>query len=149
MARVRVFIKRLSVSSSANFLELAEERYKRREIQLNISHASLPPELVGEVIVIGTHNVVISFKDINTREEIGVCESTIQSIVMSDNANEIYELWKKSYNDLPEDLRIEIESKITWALLPSVSIVLEKMGLPPAVPPLVLSPRKGEGRMTL
>jgi hypothetical protein len=124
-------------------LELAEGKDERREILINVSHASLPPELVGETIV-GTHNVVISFKDVNTKEEIGVCESTIQSVVMSDNANEIYELWTRNYNDLPEDLRAEIELKMTWVLLPSVSIVLEKMGLPPAVPPLVLSPRKGD-----
>ena len=137
---VKVFIKRLSVSSSVNFLELAKHDIKK-VVEVSITHAPLPPELADGAIV-GTHNVVISFRDLETREELGVCDSTVQTIVAGEGVEELYKAWSKGYNNLPEDLRAEIETRISWVLLPSASVILEKMGLPPAVPPLILSPRK-------
>ncbi len=140
MADVRVFIKKVNILSFVDFLELAREVRKRREVVVDANHVSFPPEFDNGAII-GKHNLIISIKDRNTKEDIGTCEATILSIVMGENTNEIYEAWKENYNNLPGKLRDEIEAKITWALIPPVSILFEKMGLPPVVPPLILSPR--------
>ena len=85
---VKVFIKRLSISSSVNFLELAKHDIKK-VVEVSITHAPLPPELVDGVVV-GTHNVIIAFRDSETKEELGICDSTVQTIVAGEGVEDLY-----------------------------------------------------------
>ncbi len=131
--KVEVQIRDIKIENTVEI----PERLSLSRLSVNIKHENEGVERSDNQLK-SKHKIVANF--IKDNNKIGEMECNL-IVVVSDlpNIEEIYETWKQGYRNLDLRFRRAIENAISFTVMPAISVLLDKMRLPPVVPPLVFS----------
>ena len=147
MRRIEIQVKRLEISTANEIPEIKVVR----NVRIDINHTTQPPELYSRNSIRSRHKISVDYyeEEGGRRKEIGNADCNILVLISDENEDEIrniYDIWtNQGYNNLPLDVRVDIESKISLQVLPVVGIAAEKARLPPPIQPFAFSPRPAPG----
>ena len=121
-----------------NTIEIPE-RISLSGLAVNMRHKNEGVERVDNAIK-SRHKITANF--LRNNNKIGEMECNL-IVVISDlpNIGDTYNTWKEGYEKLDIRFRRAIENAISFTVMPAISVLLDKMRLPPVIPPIAFSVR--------
>ncbi len=131
--KVEVQIRGIKMENSIEI----PDRISLSGLAVKIKHKSESVEFLDNALK-SRHKITANF--LRNNSKIGEMECDLV-VVIRDIANleETYKRWKEGYEKLDLGFRRAIENAISFTVLPAISVLLDKMRLPPVIPPLAFS----------